>query len=390
MPDKKNHFETDAIRIQTPTTGEREHSTPLYMTSSFTFESAEHARAMFAREIEGNVYSRYSNPNTDEFIAKMCKLEGADAGVTTSSGMAGVFGCLAGILKQGDHLLASRSLFGSSHQILSQILPRWGISFTYADVDKTETWEELIKPNTRMLFLETPSNPGLDLIDLEWAGKLAKAHDLIFVVDNCFATPYLQRPIEFGADLVQHSATKFIDGQGRAIGGVILGNEEIMQEIQFFTRHTGPALSPFNAWLFSKSLETLPVRMDRHCDNAMALATFLGEHKSVNFVKYPFHKDHPQMELAKKQMDQGGGVVCFEIKGGFEKAKEFIDRTTMLSRSANLGDTRTIVTHPASTTHSKLSEEERGKVGITPGLIRIAVGLENSADIIGDVEQALG
>jgi O-succinylhomoserine sulfhydrylase len=241
-----------------------------------------------------------------------------------------------------------------------------------------------------MLFLETPSNPGLDLIDLEWAGKLAKAHDLIFVVDNCFATPYLQRPIEFGADLVQHSATKFIDGQGRAIGGVILGNEEIMQEIQFFTRHTGPALSPFNAWLFSKSLETLPVRMDRHCDNAMALATFLGEHKSVNFVKYPFHKDHPQMELAKKQMDQGGGVVCFEIKGGFEKAKEFIDRTTMLSRSANLGDTRTIVTHPASTTHSKLSEEERGKVGITPGLIRIAVGLENSADIIGDVEQALG
>ena len=389
MPDKKNHFETDAIRIQTPTTGEREHSTPLYMTSSFTFESAEHARAMFAREIEGNVYSRYSNPNTDEFIAKMCKLEGADAGVTTSSGMAGVFGCLAGILKQGDHLLASRSLFGSSHQILSQILPRWGISFTYADVDKTETWEELIKPNTRMIFLETPSNPGLDLIDLEWAGKLAKAHDLIFVVDNCFATPYLQRPIEFGADLVQHSATKFIDGQGRAIGGVILGNEEIMQEIQFFTRHTGPALSPFNAWLFSKSLETLPVRMDRHCDNAMALATFLGEHKSVNFVKYPFHKDHPQMELAKKQMDQGGGVVCFEIKGGFEKAKEFIDRTTMLSRSANLGDTRTIVTHPASTTHSKLSEEERGKVGITPGLIRIAVGLENSADIIGDVEQAL-
>ena len=345
---------------------------------------------MFAKEVEGNVYSRYSNPNTDEFIAKMCRLEGADAGVATSSGMAGVFGCLAGILNQGDHVLASRSLFGSSHQILSQILPRWGISFSYADVGNTDSWEELIKPNTKMLFLETPSNPGLDLIDLEWAGKLAKAHNLILLVDNCFATPYLQRPIEFGADLIQHSATKFIDGQGRAIGGVIVGSQTYMEQIQFFTRHTGPALSPFNAWLFSKSLETLPVRMDRHCDNAMALATFLGDHKNVNFVKYPFHKDHPQMELAKKQMKRGGGVVCFEIKGGFDKAKSFIDRTTILSRSANLGDTRTIVTHPASTTHSKLTAEERESVGITPGLIRIAVGLENSDDIIGDVKQALG
>lgn len=390
MPDKKTHFETDAIRIQTRTTGEREHSTPLYMTSSFTFESAEHARAMFAKEVEGNVYSRYSNPNTDEFIAKMCSMEGAELGVATSSGMAGVFGCLAGLLKQGDHVLASRSLFGSSHQILSQILPRWGISFTYADVGETDIWEELIKPNTKMLFLETPSNPGLDLIDLEWAGKLAKAHDLIFVVDNCFATPYLQRPIEFGADLVQHSATKFIDGQGRAIGGVIVGSEKYMEEIQFFTRHTGPALSPFNAWLFSKSLETLPVRMDRHCDNAETLADFLGDHKQVNFVKYPFHRDHPQLDLARKQMTGGGGVVCFEIKGGYEKATSFIDKIKILSRSANLGDTRTIVTHPASTTHSKLTDEERELVGITPGLIRIAVGLENSADIVGDVKQALG
>lgn len=390
MPDKKKHFETDAIRIQTQTTGEREHSTPLFMTSSYTFESAEHARAMFANEIEGNVYSRYSNPNTDEFIAKMCRLEGADAGVATSSGMAGVFGCLAGTLKQGDHVLAARLLFGSTHQILSQILPRWGISFTYVDVEKTDLWEEQIKPNTRMLFLETPSNPGLDLIDLEWAGKLAEAHDLIFVVDNCFATPYLQRPIEFGADLVQHSATKFIDGQGRAIGGVIVGSDKYMDAIQFFTRHTGPALSPFNAWLFSKSLETLPVRMERHCDNAEALAAFLGEHSQVNFVKYPFHKDHPQLDLARKQMDRGGGVVCFEIKGGFGKANSFIDKTALLSRSANLGDTRTIVTHPASTTHSKLSDEEQAAVGISPGLIRIAVGLENSADIIADVEQALG
>lgn len=389
MPRKKK-IETEAIRTQTPTTGEREHSTPLYMTSSFTFESAEHARAMFAREIEGNVYSRYSNPNTDEFISKMCKLEGADAGVATGSGMAAIFGSLGGLLQQGDHILASRSLFGSSHQILSQILPRWGITFTYGDTSAPEKWESLIKPNTKMLFLETPSNPGLDLIDLEWAGKLAKAHNLIFAVDNCFATPYLQCPMDFGADLVQHSATKFIDGQGRAIGGVIVGKQEYMDKVQFFTRHTGPALSPFNAWLFSKSLETLSVRMDRHCDNAELLADLLGDHKNVNFVKYPFHKDHPQLELAKKQMKRGGGVVCFEISGGFEKAKSFIDKVQMLSRSANLGDTRTIVTHPASTTHSKLTDEERQAVGITPGLIRIAVGLENAEDIIADVEQALG
>ncbi len=388
MP-KKHHFETDAIRMQTPTTSEREHSVPLYMTSSFTFESAEHARAMFANEIEGNVYSRYSNPNTDEFIAKICSMEGAESGVATASGMAGVFGCLAGLLNQGDHIIASRSLFGSSHQILTQILPRWGITSTYADTIKTDGWESLIQPNTRMLFLETPSNPGLDLIDLEWAGNFAKDHNLILVVDNCFATPYLQRPIDFGADLVQHSATKFIDGQGRAIGGVIVGSEKHMEKIRFFARHTGPALSPFNAWLFSKSIETLAVRMERHCDNAEELAKFLGNHPSVQFVKYPFHRDHPQFELAKKQMKRGGGVVCFEIKGGIDQATKFIDNIRLLSRSANLGDTRTIVTHPATTTHSKLSEEERNSVGITPGLIRIAVGLEHHEDIIADVEQAL-
>jgi len=389
MP-KKKHFETDAIRTQTPASDEREHSTPLYMTSSFTFESAEHARAMFANEMEGNIYSRYSNPNTDEFITKMCRLEGAESGVATASGMAGIFSTLAGILSQGDHILASRSLFGSSHQILSQILPRWGIDFTYADTDRPESWQSLIRPNTKMLFLETPSNPGLDLIDLDWAGNLAKAHNLIYVVDNCFATPYLQKPIEYGADIVTHSATKFIDGQGRAIGGVIVGSEKTMEQIQFFARHTGPSMSPFNAWLFSKSLETLPVRMDRHCDNAERIADFLSDNENVNFVKYPHHKSHPQYELAKKQMKRGGGVVCFEISGGIEKAKTFIDRVRMLSRSANLGDTRTIVTHPASTTHSKLTEEERDAVGITPGLIRIAVGLENSDDIIRDVEQALG
>lgn len=385
----KNKFETDAIRTQTKTTGEREHSTPLYMTSSYVFESAEQARALFANEVEGNVYSRYSNPTVDEFIEKMCRLEGVKAGVATASGMAGVFSTLAGLLIQGDHVLASRSLFGSTHQILSEILPGWGISFDYVDIHTPEKWKDRIRENTRMLFLETPSNPGLDLIDLEWAGKLAKDHKLIYAVDNCFATPYLQRPAEYGADVIIHSATKFIDGQGRGIGGVIVGKEKYIEELQFFTRHTGPALSPFNAWLFSKSLETLPVRMERHCDNAETLADFLAGHKKVNWVKYPFHKDHPQYELAKKQMKRGGGVVTFEINGGYEQARTFIDRVNMLSRSANLGDTRSIVTHPASTTHSKLSEDERDAVGITPGLIRIAVGLEATEDILSDIEQAL-
>ncbi len=388
MPPKKQ-FESEAIRTQTPTTTQREHSTPLYLTSSYIFESAEQARALFANEVEGNVYSRYSNPTTDEFIEKMCKLEGAEMGVATASGMSAVFSSLAGLLNQGDHIIASRSLFGSSHQILSQILPRWGITYSYADTLNTEQWDRLVKPETKMLFLETPSNPGLDLVDLEWAGKFAKAHNLIFAVDNCFATPYLQKPVQFGADIVQHSATKFIDGQGRAIGGIIVGKKQYMQDIYFFARHSGPALSPFNAWLFSKSLETLPVRMERHCDNAEALAEYLFNHKKVNVVKYPFHKSHPQHELARKQMKRGGGIVCFEIAGGFDHAKAFIDRVEMLSRSANLGDTRTIVTHPASTTHSKLTETERAATGITPGLIRIAAGLEHIDDIIADIEQAL-
>ncbi len=386
----KLHPETKAIRTQVSRSGEREHSVPVYLTSSFTFDSAEQARALFANEIEGNIYSRYSNPNTDEFIAKICQLEGAEDGLAAASGMAAIFGCLAGLLKQGDHVLASRSLFGSSHQILSQILPKWGISFTYADALKTEEWASLVKPNTKVLFLETPSNPGLDIIDLEWACSFAKEHNLISIIDNCFATPVLQRPIEFGADLVQHSATKYIDGQGRAIGGVIVGRKNLIDEIRFFMRHTGPSLSPFNSWLFSKSLETLSIRIEKHCDNAEKIADYLDNHSSVMSVRYPFHHTHPQQELAKKQMERGGGVVCFEPKGGLEKAVQIMDKLTLLSRSANLGDTRTIVTHPATTTHSKLTEEERNAVGISPGLIRIAVGLENANDIIADLDQALG
>lgn len=389
MSDSKKKTGTKAIRTQTERSTQREHSTPLFMTSSFVFDSAEHARALFANEVEGNVYSRYSNPNTNEFITKMCEMEEAEAGITTASGMSAVFSSLAALLDQGDHVLACRSLFGSTHQILNTIFPRWGISHSYADIDKPEDWEALIKDNTRVLFLETPSNPGLDLIDLEWACELAQEHNLITIVDNCFATPYLQKPMDFGADIVIHSATKFIDGQGRAIGGIIVGKARYIDEMETFTRHSGPALSPFNAWLFSKSLETLPARMDRHCSNALKLAEFLEDHSSVDWVKYPFLKSHPQYELAHKQMKAGGGVVAFNIKGGYERAKNFLDRLTMISLSANLGDTRTIATHPASTTHSKLTEEERAAVNITPGLVRIAVGLEEIEDIIEDVDQAL-
>jgi O-succinylhomoserine sulfhydrylase len=383
------YFETNAIRGQHERSEFREHSVPLYLTSSFVFDDAEQARAMFADEIAGNIYSRYSNPNTNEFIAKLCVMEGTEDGIATSSGMAAMWSSMAALLKSGDHVLASRSVFGSTHQILNTIFPRFGITYSYADIDQPETWESKIQPNTKMIFVETPSNPALDLIDLEWLGKLAAKHKLILNVDNCFATPYLQTPAKWGAHIVTHSATKFMDGQGRVIGGAILGTKELIKEIRFFTRHTGPAMSPFNAWILSKSLETLAVRMDRHCDNSLKLAEFLESHPQVVKVKYPFLPSHPQHALAKKQMRLGGGIVTFEIKGGLEQGRKFLNALKMISHTPNLGDTRTIAIHPASTTHSKLSDEERAVVGITPGLIRIAVGLEDVRDIINDVKQAI-
>ncbi|MBY0426531.1 MAG: aminotransferase class I/II-fold pyridoxal phosphate-dependent enzyme, partial [Cytophagales bacterium] len=366
----------------------REHSSPIYFTSSFVFEDAEQARALFADEIQGNIYTRFSNPNNSEFIEKMCLLEGAEDGIATASGMSAMFTSMAAFLKSGDHLLISRSVFGSTHQIVTQLFPRWGIEHTYADIEKPETWEGLIQKNTKMIFVETPSNPALDLIDLEWLGKLANKHGLILNVDNCFATPYVQNPIKWGAHIVTHSATKFIDGQGRAIAGVVLTNKELMKDLRFFARHTGPSLSPFNAWMLSKSLETLAVRMDRHSENALALAKYLESNQEVEFVKYPFLPSHPQFSLAKKQMRTGGGLVTFGIKGGVDRGRKFLNSLNMISHSANLGDTRTIATHPASTTHSKLTDAERAQVGILPGLIRISVGLENINDIIHDLEVA--
>ena len=386
---EERNFETDAVRTQSERTSYREHSVPLYLTSSFVFEDAEQARALFADEIPGNIYTRFSNPNNTELIQKLCLLEGTEDGIATASGMAAMYVSMASLLKSGDHVLASRSVFGSTHQILNIIFPKINITHTYADLADPDSWESKIQANTKMIFVETPSNPALDIVDLEWLGILANKHNLILNVDNCFATPYLQNPAKWGAHLVTHSATKFIDGQGRVIGGAVLGKKELIREVRFFARHTGPSMSPFNAWVLSKSLETLAVRMDRHCQNAMELAIHLESHNEVLKVKYPFLPSHPQYALAIKQMKLGGGIVTFEIKGGIDRGRKFLNSLKMLSHSANLGDTRSIATHPASTTHSKLTDAERMAVGITPGLIRVSVGLENIQDIINDIEQAI-
>ncbi|WP_299108989.1 PLP-dependent aspartate aminotransferase family protein [uncultured Winogradskyella sp.] len=383
------HIETEAIRTQIERSQYLEHSSPLYLTSSYVFEDAEDMRASFADEKERNIYSRYSNPNTSEFVEKVCKMEGAERGYAFASGMSAVFSTFAALLNSDDHVISSRSIFGSTQTLFNNILPKWNISTSYFKIDELDTIESLIQPNTKVIYAESPTNPAVDILDLQRLGDIAKKHNLIFIIDNCFATPYLQQPIKFGADLVIHSATKLMDGQGRVLGGVTVGSADLIQKIYLFSRNTGPALSPFNAWVLSKSLETLPVRIDRHCENALKVATFLEANDHVNFVKYPFLKSHPQYQLAKKQMKLGGNVVAFEIKGGIEAGRKFLNAIKLLSLSANLGDTRTIVTHPASTTHAKIPKEVRLETGITSGLIRVSVGLEHPEDIINDLKQAL-
>ncbi|MFV0139747.1 aminotransferase class I/II-fold pyridoxal phosphate-dependent enzyme [Empedobacter falsenii] len=378
------------IREQATRSATREHSVPLYLTSSFIFDSAEQGRAIFAEEEEGMVYSRYANPNTTEFINRVCVLEKADAGLAFASGMAAVFASFASYIKSGDHIVSSRAVFGSTHQLITQLFPRWGVTYTYVETPNIEDWEKAIQPNTKIVFLESPSNPGLELFDLEALAKIKEKHPhIIFAIDNCFATPYLQQPLEFGFDLSIHSATKYMDGQGRVLGGVVIGKQDLINEMMFFIRHTGPAMSAFNAWTISKSLETLPLRMDRHCENALALAEALESNPEIEAVKYPFLPSHPQYELAKKQMKGGGGIVTFEVKGGKERAFKFIDALKMILYTSNLGDSRSIATHPATTTHAKLSDAERAELGIMPGSIRLSVGLEDKIDIIEDILQAL-
>ncbi|SDI51330.1 O-succinylhomoserine sulfhydrylase [Chryseobacterium jejuense] len=383
------NFETSAIRTQTERSQFDEHSTPLYLTSSFIFQDAEDMRASFAEEKPKNLYSRFSNPNVTEFTEKIAKMEGAEAGYAFATGMAAIYSTFAALLSAGDHIVSCQSVFGSTHTLFTKYFPKWNIETTYFKAEDAENVEQYIKPNTKILYLETPTNPAIEILDLEFFGQIAKKHNLIFIVDNCFATPYLQQPIKYGADVVVHSATKLIDGQGRVLGGIAVGKEDLIREIYLFARNTGPALSPFNAWVLSKSLETLAIRVEKHCENALKVAEFLESHPNVELVKYPFLKSHQSYEVAKKQMKLGGNIVAFEIKGGIEGGRSFLDKIQMCSLSANLGDTRTIVTHPASTTHSKLSDEERNEVGITAGLVRCSVGLENVDDIIADLKQAL-
>ncbi|MFN3381697.1 MAG: trans-sulfuration enzyme family protein [Runella zeae] len=381
--------QTKAIRTQTKKTQYREHSTPLFLTSSFSFESAEQGKALFDETEEGNIYSRFSNPSVQEFVDKVCMLEGAEDGLATATGMAAVFASMAGILKSGDHIIACRALFGSAHQIITQILAKWGITYTYLDADASEAaWEAAVQPNSRMVYLETPSNPGLELVDLEMIGRICKKHNLIFNVDNCFATPIIQTPADFGADLIVHSATKFMDGQGRVLGGVVVGKAEYIAPIRFFCRHTGPSMSPFNAWTLSKSLETLELRMERHSQNALRLAEALEALPEVKKVNYPYLPSHAQYELAKAQMNAGGAIVTVELEGGFERVSAFMKALKIPTLSSNLGDTRTIITNPFTTTHSKLKPDEKASLGITEGLIRISVGLEAVEDLIEDFTQA--
>lgn len=382
-------FETKAIRIQTDRSQHKEHSTPIFPTSSFVFDSAEQMQNVFKGEEQGNIYSRFTNPSVREFEMKLSALEGTEECVATASGMAAVFASFVAILKTGDHIISSRTIFGSTFQVLSQTLLDYGIECDFIDDDKPATWSEVLRPNTKMFYLETPTNPGLNICDLERVSKFCNANNLLFAVDNCFASPYLQNPLKFGADIIIHSATKFIDGQGRVLGGAVCSRKEITDQIFQFIRRTGASLSPFNAWVLSKSLETLAVRLDRHCSNAMELANRLESHPKVRNIRYPHLKSHPQFELAKKQMSQGGGIITFEYVGSESDGLKFLNQLKLISLTANLGDSRTIASHPASTTHLRVPAEEKLLMGVTNNLIRISVGLEHIDDIHADIIQAL-
>lgn len=385
----KKQFETEAIRGQMERSQYLEHSAPIYMTSSFVFEDSEDMRASFAEEKHRNIYSRYSNPNTSELIQKVVTMEAVEDGVAFASGMSAIYTTFAALLASGDHILSCRAVFGSTHTLYTQFFPKWNIEHSYFDPEDFETLEKSLKPNTKILYVESPTNPGVTILDLERLGDFAKKNNLLFIVDNCFATPYIQQPAKLGADLVIHSSTKLMDGQGRVLGGITVGSHDLIDRIYRFARITGTALSPFNAWILSKSLETLAVRVEAHSKNALTLAEKMEQHPKINWVRYPFLKSHPQYEIAKKQMKLGGSIIAFEVKGGIAAGKRFIDNIKLCSISANLGDTRSIITHPASSTHAKLSSEERLAVEITDGMIRLSVGLEHTDDIWNDLVQAL-
>ncbi|MGI9277127.1 MAG: O-succinylhomoserine sulfhydrylase [Endozoicomonas sp.] len=382
-------FQTQAIRTGVIRSEQREHSEAIYLSSSFTYDSAAQAQAVFAGEEEGNVYSRYTNPSVKMFEDRMAALEGGELACAASSGMAAILGMCMGLLKAGDHVICSRSVFGTTVTIFAKYLAKFGVNTTFVDFTDYQQWREAMRPETRLLFLETPSNPLGEVVDLGIMADIAHKGGAWLMVDNCFCTPALQQPLKLGADIVIHSATKYIDGQGRCVGGVAVGSEELIQEMHLWQRAAGASMSPFNAWNFYKGLETLSLRMDAHCRNAMALARWLSEQPAVEKVHYSGLEDHPGHELARRQQEGFGGVLSFQVRGGRQEAWKVMDAVEIMSRTANLGDTRTTITHPATTTHCRLSDEDKARAGITENLIRVAVGLEAIEDLQADLEKGL-
>lgn len=383
-------FDTLAVRGGQQRTSELEHSEAIFATSSFVFETAAQAAARFAGDEPGNIYSRFTNPTTQAFERRLALMEGGEACVATASGMAAIMSLCVALLKAGDHIVCSRSVFGTTTTLFDKYLPRFGIDTSFVGMNDMQEWQRAIRPNTRILFLETPSNPLIEVADIRALADLAHEHDCLLVVDNCFCTPVLQRPLDFGADLVVHSATKYLDGQGRIVGGAVVGPRQLVaEEIFAVLRTTGPSLSPFNAWVALKGLETLSLRMQAHSQQAMQLAEFLLQQPGVEQVYYPGLESHPQHQLARRQQQGFGGVVSFVLKGGRERAWRVIDATRMLSITANLGDVKSTITHPATTTHGRVSDELKRQVGITEGLVRVAVGLEDIEDIVNDLARGL-
>ena len=382
---------TLGVRAAEPRTEEREHSAALHLTSSFVFDSAAQAAAVFTGQEPGNIYSRFTNPTVNAFEKRLAAMEGADSCVATASGMAAIMSMLLALLKSGDHLVVARTLFGSTINLLNNVFSRFGVSATYVDPADIGAWSAAIRPNTKLLFVETPNNPLTDIADIRAIADVAHAAGALLAVDNCFLTPVLQKPLQLGADLVIHSATKYLDGQGRCVGGAVLGDaERVGKDVFGFMRTAGPCMSPFNAWVFLKGLETLGLRMRAHCEAAQKLAEWLQQQPAIERVYYPGLSDHPQHELAKRQQKGFGGIVAFEVKGGREAAWKVIDAVKMISITANLGDTRSTITHPASTTHGRISAEARQAAGIGESLVRVAVGLEDIDDIIADLARGLG
>jgi O-succinylhomoserine sulfhydrylase len=383
-------FATNAVRAGQTRTQEGEHSEAIFPTSSYVFSNAAEAAARFSGDEAGNIYSRFTNPTVRNFEQRLAALEGGESCVATASGMAAITAVCMGLLRSGDHIVSSRSIFGSTTMLFNKYLERFNIQTSYVALDDTAAWERAIRPQTKLLFLETPSNPLIELGDISALAELAHANDCILVVDNCFCTPALQRPLELGADIVVHSATKYLDGQGRCVGGAVVGDAKLVGEEVFgVLRTAGPSMSPFNAWVFLKGLETLDLRMRRHSESATELANWLQDQPMVKKVYYPGLDSHPQFELAKRQQSMSGGIVSFEVDGGREAAWSLIDSTRMLSITANLGDAKSTITHPASTTHGRLTPEERNASGIEDGLIRLSVGLEAIEDIKRDLSRVL-